>query len=39
MGNHATLAPIAFVAGFLALTLLSALVAMAILILTRRRGE
>ncbi|MFP4044537.1 MAG: cellulose biosynthesis cyclic di-GMP-binding regulatory protein BcsB [Rhodosalinus sp.] len=39
MGNHATLAPLGYVAAILALTVLSALVAMAILVLTRRNDE
>lgn len=37
MGNHATLAPVTFVAAIVMLTLASALVSMAILLLTRRR--
>ncbi len=39
MGNHATLAPLGYVAAILVVTVLSALVAMAILVLTRRHGE
>lgn len=39
MGNYATVLPVTFVAIVLGLTLFSALVALAILILTRRRGR